>query len=512
MSKTSDQPKVPFVPSMQQGDFLTWVVNGNGSAFLEAVAGAGKTTTLVRALASTTGRVAFAAYNKKIAFEIEAKVDELIADGEIPADIKRRLKIGTFHSFGFNAWRKVAPKVKVDDRGKGDMLIKACQIPEPYQGFVMTLIGLAKNRAINPVQELKMDPWLDIVEHHGLYEMLPENNGDLEFAIGLARKGLKWSRDIAYSLIDFDDMIYMPAITNLDIWQNDWMFVDEAQDTNPARRILASKMLKRRGRSVWVGDRHQAIYGFTGADNDAVDIIIREFKCTQMPLTITYRCPKAVVEEARKYVSHIEAAPTAPAGIVRGLKEAELAKEGLKFGDAVLCRKTKPLVDVAFMLVRNDIPCYIEGREFGTGLVRLIDRMKAKDLDALISKLEEYKEREMKKYLDKGREAMAGEVEDRVETIFALMRGVQDVKGLVDKINGLFEDSEGKPKPAVVLSTVHKSKGREWNRVYILGYKQYMPSSWAKAAWEHEQETNIIYVAVTRSQNELILVEAIEKK
>ena len=58
--------------------------------------------------------------------------------------------------------------------------------------------------------------------------------------------------------------------------------------------------------------------------------------------------------------------------------------------------------------------------------------------------------------------------------------------------------------PCVVLSSIHKAKGREWNRVYWL---QTGPSKWARKEWELQQETNLCYVATTRAKSALYLVE-----
>ena len=115
-------------------------------------------------------------------------------------------------------------------------------------------------------------------------------------------------------IIDYDDMVYLPLQRDLRMLQNDWVLIDEAQDTNPTRRALAKNMLKPGGRLVAVGDPHQAIFGFTGADNDSLNIIEQEFQCARMPLTVTYRCPKAVVQHARNWVSHITAHDSAPEG------------------------------------------------------------------------------------------------------------------------------------------------------------------------------------------------------
>lgn len=489
----------PMQFSQQQTGVFDWVRNGRGSAFVEAVAGAGKTTTIIEACKLMRGSVAFAAYNRKIAAEIKQKA--------IEQNLGSQTRVGTFHSFGFTAWRKVAPNVRLDERAKQDAIAEQLCIPAELQNFVAKLVSLAKNSAIGlfgSPDDLSL--WFAIIDHHDLADEL-EDPKDVPVGIGFAQRALALSREFAREIIDFDDMIYMPVITSCRVWQNDWLLVDEAQDINPARRALARKMLRPNGRAVFVGDRHQAIYGFTGADADAVNQIGKDFRCAMIPLTTTYRCPKAVVEAAREYVSHIEAHASAPEGIVRDAYESDLIGAGLTVNDAILCRLTAPLVKMAFKLIKNGVGCHVEGRDIGAGLVKLATRwQRVKTVDALAKKLEAYAEAEIEKLNAKGQEVKAEAVADRVETLQVLMEGCQSIPDLVAKIEGLFSSDEDGHEKTLTLSTVHKSKGREWSRVFILGFKEHMPSKFARQAWQMEQERNLIYVAFTRAKSELVLV------
>lgn len=489
-----------MIPSPRQAAVIDFVANGRGSAFVEAVAGAGKTTTLIQALAKTNGYVSFAAYNKKIADEIQAKVAKL--------NLGNRVRIATFHSFGFNAWRRAYPQVKrANGHEKTDQMVEALKIDKPLQGFVPKLISLAKQGCAGLLWNIDDDShWYQIIDHFDLAFEL-EDQELIAKGVAFAKAGLRWHRDRASELIDFDDMIYMPVVTNTRFFQVDWVFVDEAQDTNPARRAMARKMLKPNGRAVFVGDRHQAIYGFTGADNDAIDQIIRDFNCTTLPLTVTYRCPKSVVSEARQIVSHIEAHETAPDGVVNNTQEREFVKRtDLTAADAILCRNTKPLVQMAYTLIRRGIACHVEGRDIGMGLLKLVNKFESRTLDGFIDKLTEYGEQQSQKLIAKGRETQAEALMDRVETILIIAEGCKDADCVRNKIVELFQDSEHERKPTLTLSTVHKSKGREWQRVFILGREAFMPSPYARQAWQQEQEMNLIYVAVTRAQGELVYV------
>lgn len=255
----------------------------------------------------------------------------------------------------------------------------------------------------------------------------------------------------------------------------------------------------------------QAIYGFTGASANALDLIREEMSCVSLPLTLTFRCPKSVVKLAQTWVSHIEAHESNPEGEVRHTDLDTLLKGASKLlgpKDAILCRNTKPLVSLAFSLIRQGVACHVEGREIGQGLLKLAKRWKSvKTLSTLRDKLEGFKQSEMAKLEKKGNEYGAAAVEDKVETLFALIDSLPPAATVYDlqsKIEGMFSDSpDGRPAQNLTLCTVHKSKGLEWDNVYLLGRGAYMPSRFARQAWQMEQENNLCYVAVTRAKKVL---------
>ncbi len=481
-----------------------------GNQLIDAKAGTGKTTTLIGVCSRLSGYTAFCAYNKKIADEIGAKVRT--------AGLSN-VKAGTFHSFGFQNWRRVAPHVKVD-AFKVANIMQAMQIDEELQPFVSAAVSLAKQRAIGVLcPTTDHSAWQYLVDHFDLEDKLTSEGKDtlcmedvVANGLALAKQVLQRSIEQDRDVIDFDDMIYAPLVHKVKVWQNDNVLIDEAQDTNPARRALAKAMLKPGGKLIAVGDPNQAIYGFTGADNDAMDLIKQEFNCTVMPLTVSFRCPTSVIELAQTWVPTIEAAPNAKAGTVTVMADVAFRKLEAHMVDAesaMLCRNTKPLVEEAYALIRRGIGCHVEGKDIGKGLLNLVNKWKARSLDALRTKLETHLEKEVAKFMAKGQEQKAESLTDRIETLFVIMDQCVggDVNTLREQINKLFGDVEaGNPSPNFTLSTVHKSKGREWKRVYLLGRAKYMPSKFARQDWQFAQERNLMYVAVTRSLDTLVEV------
>lgn len=520
-----------FRPSPMQQAIFDWIEQGEGSAIVEAVAGSGKTTTMMQGIRRMRGRVIYLVYNKKNDTEAKerlAKDPELRSRGADPRSADA-VFFKTFHSVGYSALRFALGKqhrLEPDDKKVqriADDIVAGGPGREPRYDLaplvttVVRMVGMAKNRgigALEPIDDYAV--WADMVEHYDLDADLPED-ARLDQVVAFARCVLKRSNK-ELDTIDFDDMVYLPVLLKLRLLKHDWVIVDEYQDSNPTRRRLAAMLLGPHGRMVVVGDRHQAIYGFTGADNDAMDSLPLPCQATYLPLSVSYRCPRAVVAHAQQWVSHIEAHEGAADGSVTETEYARLfrSEDGgageARPGDAVLCRYNKHLVTACFKLIREGVPAKIEGRSIGEGLIKLATRWKSiRRLPALREKLDEYLRREVAKAIAREDEAKADRVTDQVETLRVLIdraeeQGAETVEQLQVIVRSMFEDDAGSRRDVVVLCSAHKSKGLEWDRVFLLGREQLMPSRRATKAWVLEQERNLIYVAVTRAKSELVEV------
>lgn len=497
----------------QQQAVIDWVVNGTGSLELLARAGCGKTFTLMKVVDAIVknglGAAAIMAYNKKIADELKFKLEAAKYDWKVA-------QAGTVHSFGYAAWRKIAPAVKIDNK-KVDQIIVEKSYGTGGAFFIENasaigkLVSLGKQRAIGYLCRIDdLNEWYSIWDHFDIDEDIA---GDVEPAnvINAAIEVYRISLNKCREVIDFDDMILAPLYFKARFWTKDWILVDESQDTNPARRALALAMLKpRTGRMIFVGDPAQAIYGFTGADSDSMNQLKIATNAKTLPLNVTRRCPKAVVKEAQRLVPDFQAWEGAIEGQVRAIEFKDLTAEPLTANDAILCRNTAPLISIAYMLIGSGRACIVEGREIGTGLIKLARNWKVKDLAALKNKLDAHEERLTAKFSAMGRMDKVERLKDQIDCLRIIIDSCQakkknSVDDVVNEITNMFGNTpEGERPKVLTLSTVHKSKGREWERVYIYGRERYMPSPYAKKDWQMEQEANLEYVAITRALHELI--------
>lgn len=491
-----------FTPSKYQAAIFDKIENTRESLIIEAVAGSGKTTTIVQAveLMPPSASILFLAFNKDIAKELASRLPDYC-------------QAKTFHAICLGAWlRYCGGKKDLNEFIDADKMRRVVRKGiglddleiELYMSFIVKLVGFAKNAGIGALVEDAAEEWFKLVNHFDL--QIDSEEASLERGVELARKALAMSVQYADRVIDYDDMLYMTLLKGCTFFRNDFVLVDESQDTNAVQRALLKRMLKDGGRLVAVGDPAQAIYGFRGADSDAMEIIARDFKCTKMPLTVSYRCAQAVVRKAQEVVAHIEAFEGSDEGEVVTL--AEYTPRDFNPGDAIICRNVAPLISMAYGLLTRNVGCKVLGRDIGAGLVKLIERLKAKGVDALLVKLEAWREREVEAALAKDNEARVESINDTAECVrvFADMldENNRTVPALVRKIESLFtEDASAGRGSLVTLCSAHKSKGLEWGTVYLLDADKLMPSKYARKAWQQQQEQNLIYVAYTRAKKSL---------
>ena len=485
-----------FKPSIYQQDVFNFIQNGSGNGVIKAVAGSGKTTTIIQSLSliPTNKRILMLAFNKSIADELKEKVPY-------------HVEVSTFHSCGFAALRNSSrARIKVKSN-KTFNIIKAeidWEERKTYGAYVSKLVSLAKGAGMGVLVDDTYEDWMDLIHHHDLLQFNSNAELNIDTLIDYASNILRISnRD--RRVIDFDDMLLFTLLYKSQYKKYDFVFIDEAQDTNGVQRTILKKLLKPQGRLIAVGDPYQAIYGFRGADSSAMDMIVDEFGATTLPLSISYRCAKNIVQEANEYMPDIKAFDNSPLGSVESLKGYE--PETFSSEDAILCRNTAPLIKMAYSFIGRSIPAKVLGRDIGKGLITFIKSFKTSSIKELESKMSDWYETQKLKAEEDGNEAKFESLSDKYDSvhIFIKQTSGDSVVNLIDKIEELFSDDEN--SGCISLATIHKSKGLEWNKVFILDRHRFFPK-WAKKDWMKVQENNIVYVAITRAKKNLIYIQS----
>lgn len=490
-----------FIPSSYNLAIFDFITNGTGSAVIDAVSGSGKTTTAIQCLKyiPPSDSVAFFAFNTAIAAELTSRIAAL--------NLPQKIHASTFHSAGFAACRWKFGPLRVEGSKLRDLCRRFMSRDERelYDAFAIKLCSLAKNEGVGALIEDTEVIWQALFEHHDL--VLDDKAATVEEGVKWARFLLGKSNEVVEfeKLIDFDDQLYLVSRYNLPVDTYKWVLIDETQDTNRVRRDLAQRSLAIGGRLLAIGDKSQAIYGWTGASHDAIEQVRETFHATTLPLSVNYRCSLAVLRRARMLVPHIEARDDAPEGLVDNVKEADLATL-LHPADAILCRNNAPLIPLAYDLISKGIGVTVLGRDIGKGLTDLIKHLHPIDLVDLIAKLRGYKAHEAARYTRLEQPQKAEQVIDKVDCILAVIASQEsgaDLEDLPDAIDSMF--SEGLAN-TLTLSTIHKAKGKEWPQVALFR-PDLLPAKWAKQDWQLKQERNLEYVAYTRAKVNLFIVE-----
>lgn len=281
----------PYPPSTNQAGIFSWVKSGTGNLIVEAVAGSGKSTTIVWALEFIPPHqtVLFLAFNKSIADALKAQV---------PSNVNA----STFHSLGFSALKRMAnTKPLRVDQWKVSNIMRDMSVNLKWYGkFVGQLVSFAKGAlALGALEDCTIATLMQIANRQEMY-LDEEEGASVDDAVKIAQKVITTSA-LDLTAVDFDDMLYMPLVRNAPFSRYDWVFVDEAQDTNAVQREIVKRCLKPSGRLVLVGDGSQSIYGFRGADSEALSVLQKTFSCSTLPLDVSWRCAKSIVKAAQQY-------------------------------------------------------------------------------------------------------------------------------------------------------------------------------------------------------------------
>lgn len=481
-------------PSPQQAAVIDWFRDHrttSGALIVEAVAGSGKTTTIVEAarLIPQGQPAVFCAFNKSIATELRAR-------------LPRNVEAVTLNSLGFRAVRKAHRNINVDARKTFAVIDRELgDDARLVRSELASIVAKAKHSALVPDNSDYQGYAANNARWTELADRFDIDTGETpwtEFRT-MADRILTKSLDPIHG-VDFDDQLWWVVAQNLPVFRYDWVIIDEAQDISHVQRMMLKKYLQAGGRLVAVGDSHQAIYGFRGADSSSLGNIAKVFGAERLPLSVSFRCPQEVVHAANKYVPQIQAAPNAPRGAVRTADAFDSAD--FRNEDLIVCRNTAPVIALAYHMIGEGQGVRVLGRDIGQGLVKLVSKIAGKrtiDLTEFVAKLDAWTLRELTKAGDDDRKVMI--IHDKTQAIHAVIKfaNAQTVTDITRAIERIF--SEGTTGPR--LSTIHKAKGLEAPRVFLLE-PQLVPSPFAKKDWQIEQENNLAYVAITRALEELV--------
>lgn len=467
------------------------------NTIVNACAGSGKTTTLKGCLPELSGRVLVCMYNKA-------------AQQDFSRGLKQKnIHVKTTHALAYRD--VVAPEPGFRNKLNGGRITK--QLVKKTLGI--ETVDLFPDMSESEREKFGLEKGMDGFDLTGLVWKTAENflrsslsgiNGSLVPLTLSERKSGKFgfceSLAVEYAkrlwerMTDPGNEFPITHDTYLKIWQlrkklleYDVVLVDEAQDTNPVMADIFERHVSNAGKIAYVGDTFQSIYAFRGA-TDALKNAEKTGRFEKLFLTQSFRFGEKVAEVANKILSHhSEKMPP-----IRGFEkyDTKIGKvEGYPI--TVLCRSNHGVFEEVVEALSNTQKVHVcvdvkslvwlledAGKLKAGGRVTHPDLTAFRTWQALCEEAREMDDPELKRLIDLTEKGESGK----------LAKALESTKNVRE------QDAH------VVISTAHKAKGREWERVRLADdfRSPFVRDENGEVVKTNEQELNLLYVAATRAQ------------
>ena len=439
---------------------------------LESCAGSGKTTVIKKAWQALPTdlrrKTKILAFNRSIAEELKIR--------GYPAQ--------TAHGFGFvNMCRALGAFVKLDSYKIEKM------IEDDFGLDRFSKIGMAVSRCVAAAKNMGMRVphsdnyliddtdagWLAIAQQADAIEYITNFQSVCQAVLAKSSKLPKLIHEIKEFKITFDDMLYLPFLYNFqDHEQNRIIFTDECQDLNNVQ--ISMQCMKGAFTHFFVGDPRQAIYAFRGANLQSYQDIIKLYDCKELKLTESFRCPKNVCSFANGFYGY----PLKPHSSIQHtgevkhiyLEDFDHLGEGV---NAYLCMTNAPLIKLVPKLLKLNIPIEVRSDLIGKLKYRFNTKQDYEIRDEIAEGMN---------YTGKSLH-----YQDFIECLsFFYYSG--EARGLLKRIE------KSKDPNKVVLSTIHRAKGLEFDKVCFIKFR---------AKPRLDQIQNLGWVGCTRTAKKLYL-------
>ena len=486
---------------------IDFIRNGNGNLVVEASAGSGKTYTLMKCVEEIPGdkTILLSAFNRDIATVLKRKAKDMF-----------NVNVSTLHGLGLQMLQRNFPneelildefkyKSYLNTNIKSLSSINTYNLSKRdfarYMSNIEAFINFGRCYLCETVKDLEF-----IEDRYDISPIADEKEVALDI-LAYGKKNL--------SQIDYTDMIWLPNVLYCKPlgMLYDWIILDEAQDLSVCQREIVLKCRKINTRMLFFGDSEQSLYSFASSDPESFKKLKELPNTTSLPLSISYRCAKNIVDFAQKIVPTIEANNDGREGEIK----YDVSLDEIQDGDMVLCRNNAPLMQVYVDFIKQGKKCFIRGKDIGLNLKNMVKRtgievlnkslqedgVFARLYDTLFDMINEIVCKYNVTYADAVESAVIANRLDMIKALEILSDDINTSTELIDKINSIFSDRK---KGGISLSTIHKAKGLEADNVFI-ACRHLMPSSRAKKDWEIRQEYNLMYVAYTRAKNILGFID-----
>jgi F-box protein, helicase, 18 len=474
------------------------IISSKGNSKINAVAGSGKTTTLIEyaKARSDNGNILYLAFNKSVKIEAEKKFAE--------AGVTN-VQIETAHSLAYHHIVKGTNyRVKREGTYRTQEIAEILglnSLGEKHLEFVLAnhinkFATYFCNSSKAKVQELEYEDILfdakarqfaqsfrnDIYKQTRLL-LSKMDKGEIELTHDFYLKKFQQSRPRLYY---------------------DFILFDEGQDASEA---MLDVFLNQTAIKVIVGDTHQQIYGWRYAVNSLEKVDFPDYY-----LSSSFRFDNEIASLATRILKWKRHYQKAERIIINGFADNEKIETR-----AVLARTNIALLVKAIELIiekREVSKVYFEGRietytyaDDGASIYDVLNLHLNKHhliKDKLIASMQNTGD--LKEYIEKTEDAQLDLILKVVEKYEA------DLPNYIKTIKENHLENNDKAKAEIIFSTVHRCKGMEYDEVTLTNdfiteeklLKQLEENDVKKLNLAKiSEEINLLYVAVTRTRNKL---------
>lgn len=468
-----------------------------GSLLLQAGAGTGKTTTLAMLAEAAPRRSGiYIAFNKAIVQDAKRKFPHHI-DPSTAHSLAWRAVVGSQGS----SWaaRLNATRMRSSEIAKILGITDGIQVDTPVGPKMIGAWRLAGwvARALDSFCQTA-----DFAPNAGHFPLL--TGVDLQCGPYLNNKRLaaEMTPYLLRAWVDANDphgRLPWPHARYLKLWQlsspslgRHVVLCDEAQDLSPVIRDVVNGQVSCGSQVVWVGDSAQQIYSFTGA----IDALARADAQHRAQLTQSWRFGQPIADVANRLLDTLDASLRLTGNPTRTSALGRVWTDGVADDDgaAVLTRSNAAALLELIDALDQGIRAHLVGG--GT------------ELAAFARAADQLQQRKRVDHPDLCLFTSWSEVQHYVETDeqggdLKLLVNLVDRFGPI-RILRAIEQMPAEATARLVISTAHKAKGREWDRVRLAGdFPTGLHPTTEQPVPVPAEELRLLYVAVTRAREVL---------
>lgn len=465
-------------PTDEQNAALQMAMTGQ-SFKIVAYAGAGKTTTLKLISQNMRGRGLYLAFNKAIANE---------AQGKFPSNVRCQ----TFHSLAFrHVNRDITAKISLPrltpSKLANELNLSAIQVERNIDGIKKPIL-LTPAKLANIISEslanfCKTSSSYPAPRHITPPSWLDEKDSEQLQAMLYPALEQRWLQSIDprhQSGIGHD--IYLKLWTLSDpIIPADFILFDEAQDADP---LMMGALIRQDKQTIYVGDAHQQIYEWRGALN-----AMKRLPYPQTLLTQSFRFGENIAKVANVFLTALQETTPLKGNPITPSHIAKLLANGKK--DAILCRTNATAMSqlLSGLKAGHKVSLQADSDRI-LRFCHAAESLKTGKSAYGVPELAYFKHwGEVQEFSETGE---GSDLKTWVKLIEE--HGSQTIS---NAIKSLTTQSHAD----YVVSTAHKAKGLEWNRVQIGDDFLYDISRHSIKI--SPEELRLLYVACTRSKEVL---------